>query len=69
MSKPLTEISLLTIKEASEFTRWKVSTLYTKVHRREIASVRIGGSLRFRKSDLLKLIEERPALRPTGGER
>lgn len=49
---------------AMQITGWTRTTIYSKVSRREIPSYRIGRSLRFKKSDLLKLFQLRPALRP-----
>jgi len=57
---------LLTPREASDFLRWSLPTLYTYASRRKIPSVKIGRSLRFRRADLEKLVKAglRPALRP-----
>ncbi len=57
---------LLTPREASDFLRWSLPTLYTYASRRKIPSVKIGRSLRFRRTDLEKLVKAglRPALRP-----
>lgn len=57
---------LLRIDEAAEYLATTKKTLYTKVARRQIAAVKIGRSLRFKLSDLNRLIKagERPALRP-----
>lgn len=54
---------LWNVQEAAKFLGWSVPTLYTKVNRREIAFVKVGGrSLRFRRSDLEKLLTVHPAL-------
>lgn len=47
---------------------WTLSTVYSKASRRQIPFVKIGRSLRFKKSDLDRLIRsgERPALRGLG---
>ncbi len=60
--------TLMTPREAAEFLRWSVSTLYTYASRRRLPSVKVGRSLRFRRSDLEKLVKagERPALRSGG---
>jgi excisionase family DNA binding protein len=52
------------IDEAVRLTGWTRATLYSKASRRQIPSYRIGRSLRFRRSDLLRLFRARPALRP-----
>ncbi len=58
--------TLLTPQEFADAVRWKLSTVYSKSSRRQIPSVRIGRSLRFRKEDVSRLIKAglRPALRP-----
>lgn len=43
---------LLTIVETAEFLRVKKATLYTWVYRRQIPSLKINGTLRFRAEDL-----------------
>lgn len=57
--------TLMTPREAAEFLRWSVSTLYTYASKRRLPSFKVGRSLRFRRSDLEKLVNagERPALR------
>jgi len=50
---------LLTPKEVAEWFRWKISTVYAKVHLREIPHLKVGGAIRFRESDLLKWLKER----------
>ena len=57
---------LLTPIEASHFLRWKISSIYAAASRRKIPSVKVGGSLRFRRSDLEKIEKAgyRPALLP-----
>ncbi len=56
---------LLTIDEAAEFTRWTKATLYSKVSRRQIPSVRLGRSIRFRRRDLLNLLRDVPTVTPS----
>lgn len=69
---PPTNSDFCDISEASVLTGWERATLYSKSSRREIPSYRIGRSLRFKRSDLLKLFKPRPALQPLaekeGGE-
>lgn len=52
---------LLTVPEACKLTRWVPSTLYSKVSRRQIPFVKLGRSIRFRRSELLKLMQDVPA--------
>jgi len=57
--------NLLTVQEAADFLRWAVPTLYSYASRRKIPFIKLGyKSLRFRRSDLEKLIQagERPAV-------
>jgi excisionase family DNA binding protein len=60
------EDALLDVNGAAEFLCLKIRTLYTWANQGKIASVKIGGALRFKRSDLLKLIadSERPAKFP-----
>ena len=69
---------LMTPKEAADFLRWSLPTIYTYASRRRLPCVKIGRSLRFRRRDLEKIVKAglRPALRPyrsaddgEGGER
>jgi len=50
-------LALLDINQVAEFLQIKRSTLYDWVHRRKIQYVKIGGTLRFKKSDILNLID------------
>jgi len=61
---------LLTPLEAAQFLRWKLSTIYTAASRRKIPSVKIGKSLRFRRSDLEKMekVGYRAARLPINGQ-
>ncbi len=53
---------LLTVKEAAELTRWSPATIYSKKCRGELPYTRVGRrSLRFRRSELLKLMRDYPA--------
>jgi excisionase family DNA binding protein len=60
---------LLNVAEAAEFLGTTCKTLYSKASRREIPTVKIGRSLRFRLGDLERIIKAglRPALRPPPG--
>jgi excisionase family DNA binding protein len=49
---------LLTINEASELTRLTTKTLYSKVCRREIPFVKLGGRLLFNERRTLEWIDE-----------
>jgi excisionase family DNA binding protein len=57
---------LLKPAEAAEYLGLTVPTIYTKASRRQLPTVKVGRSLRFRRADLDKLIKAgmRPALRP-----
>ncbi len=58
---------LLDVKEAAEMLSLRPSTLYAWAYERRIPTVKLmGKSLRFRLSEIEKLIKqsERPALRP-----
>jgi excisionase family DNA binding protein len=48
---------MLTAEEVAGVMKWKLATVYQKKYRREIEFVKIGRSLRFKKSSLLKLID------------
>lgn len=49
-------MKLVDVKKAAEITGWKESTLYQKIYRREIEYVKMGRSLRFDESYLLRLV-------------
>lgn len=57
---------LLTVSEAAALLRWSPATIYTKASRRQLPTVKVGRSLRFRRADLEKIVKAglRPALRP-----
>ncbi len=57
---------LLKPAEAAEYLGLSVPTVYTKASRRQLPTVKVGRSLRFRRADLDKIIKAglRPALRP-----
>lgn len=50
---------LLTIKEASEVLRLKVSTLYSMVERKTIPHVKLGSRVMFSPESLSQWIAER----------
>ena len=56
---------LLTVEQAAERLALKPSTLYAWSYERRIPTIKLGRSLRFKESDIQKLIKrsERPALR------
>ncbi len=58
--------ALLTPQEAAALLRWSLPTIYTYASRRKLPTIKLGRSLRFRRSDLERLVKrgERPALRP-----
>lgn len=51
------ESDMIAIKEAALLTGLKVSRIYNEVFYKRIPHVKIGSSLRFSKTDLLKWIE------------
>lgn len=57
---------LLKPAEAAAYLGLSVPTIYTKASRRQLPTVKVGRSLRFRRADLDKIIKAglRPALRP-----
>ncbi len=57
---------LLSADEASELTGLHPATLRKMAWQRRIRSFKVLGALRFKQSDLEKLIVERPAERETG---
>lgn len=52
---------LLTVKEAARYLGFKVGTVYNKVSGGSIPHVKLGASVRFRKSELDDWISERDA--------
>jgi excisionase family DNA binding protein len=52
------EVRLLTVRQAAKYLGTTVSTLYSKVWRREIPFIKLGRSVRFDLVDLDKLIEQ-----------
>jgi len=57
---------LLKPAEAADYLGLTLATIYTKASRRQLPTVKVGRSLRFRRADLDKLIKAglRSALRP-----
>ena len=57
---------LLKPAEAAEYLGFTLPTIYTKASRRQLPTVKVGRSLRFRRADLEKIVKAglRPALRP-----
>jgi len=47
---------LLTVSELSQYLKVKESWIYQKVHSREIPYHKLGGKLRFRKSEIDKML-------------
>lgn len=66
MAEILTTDRLLKPTEAAQYLGLTVATIYTKASRRQLPTVKLGRSLRFRRADLEKLVRAglRPALRP-----
>ncbi len=61
---------LLTPAEAAQYLRWTLSTIYTAASRRKLPSVKVGGSLRFKRGELEKIVKagSRAALMPLNGQ-
>jgi len=55
---------LLTVDQVAQLTGWRPATIRMKVWRRELPYVKLGRSVRFKESEISKLIEgsEVPAL-------
>ena len=56
----LSHAEYLTAEEVAALFRWRVATVYLYASQRKLPSVKVGRSLRFRRRDLERLIEERP---------
>jgi excisionase family DNA binding protein len=56
---------LLKPTEAADYLGFTLATIYTKASRRQLPTVKVGRSLRFRRADLEKIVKAglRPALR------
>ena len=50
----------LTVAKVAEITGWSEATIYSKVCRREIPHLKLGRSVRIRRSALMKLFREVP---------
>ena len=48
---------LLTVDEVAELTGWRQATIRQKVWRRKLPYVKLNRSVRFRESEIMKLIE------------
>lgn len=48
---------ILTVKEAAQFLKVSVPTIYQLKAKKQIPFKKIGGNLRFSKADLLKMFE------------
>jgi excisionase family DNA binding protein len=59
-------IRLLTVEQVSQLTGWRPATIRQKVWRRELPYVKLGRSVRFKESEISRLIEGSsiPALEP-----
>jgi excisionase family DNA binding protein len=55
---------LLTVDQVARLTGWRPATIRMKVWKRELPYIKLGRSVRFRESEIQKLIEgsEVPAL-------
>jgi excisionase family DNA binding protein len=55
---------LLTVDQVAELTGWRPATIRMKIWRRELPYIKLGRSVRFRESEIMKFIEgaEVPAL-------
>lgn len=61
---------LLRPAEAATYLGLTLSTIYTKASKRQLPCVKVGRALRFRLTDLEKLVKAglRPALRPLNAQ-
>jgi excisionase family DNA binding protein len=59
---------LLTLQEAADFLRLKVSSLRNMVHGKKIPFTKPTGKVLFRKSDLQELIEKNSSV-PNAGKK
>ncbi len=48
----MTETEVMTVREVAEYLKVKARTIYRLVANREIPSFKVGGSWRFRKSEI-----------------
>lgn len=50
---------LLTVSELAEYLKVKEAWVYQKVHTKEIPYRKVGGKLRFRKSEIDRMVDGR----------
>lgn len=48
---------LLTVDQVARLTGWRPATIRMKIWRRELPYIKLGRSVRFRESEIMKLIE------------
>lgn len=53
---------LLTPKEAAEYLRVPVKSIYNRVQRKEIGHIKLGRLLRFKKSELDRVLQVKSAI-------
>jgi excisionase family DNA binding protein len=53
------ELELLTIAEVAEFLKLSIPTVRRLQQQRHVAFVKVGGSIRFTKSDIMSYLEKR----------
>lgn len=53
---------LLTPQQVASYLGWSVATVYTQANKRKLPFVKVGRSLRFRRSDIEALLIVHPAL-------
>jgi excisionase family DNA binding protein len=53
------QLELLTIPEVAEFLKLSIPTIRRLQQQRHIAFVKVGGSIRFTKSDIMLYVETR----------
>jgi excisionase family DNA binding protein len=58
MFNRVSEIELLTIKEAAEFMTVSVSMVRHLQYRRHIPFVKVGGAIRFNKPDIVEYLRK-----------
>jgi excisionase family DNA binding protein len=54
------EGSLITVKEVADYLKLKEQTVYLLARQNKIPSLKVGGSLRFRKSEIDAWLQSRP---------
>jgi len=53
------EMELLTIKEVAEFMKVSLSSIRRLQQQRQLPFIKVGGSVRFTKSDIVEYIQKR----------